>query len=107
MLRYFQVMQLLRKAIHSTLVIIMENLVRTLCKYCIQQLYFYSRLGFVAFNGTWNQNITSDLANNLNYDSTLYEDITAYRYSYRVQQTIATTGNLTVPKLTFILWSGM
>ncbi len=53
--------------------------------------------------------LTSDLANNLNYDyvSVNSENASsADRYSYRIQQTTTSVLNTTVPQLIISLWSG-
>ncbi|CAF3404455.1 unnamed protein product [Rotaria sp. Silwood1] len=64
------------------------------------------KFGFVANNGSSILSLTDNLASNLNYDN---GDLINYndRYIYRVQQTVVTIGNITVPQLTFALWSGL
>ncbi|CAM4875530.1 unnamed protein product [Rotaria socialis] len=64
------------------------------------------QFGFVVSNGSWNLSLTSQLANNLNYDNAQSMDMTQ-QYAYRVVQTNATTGSLSVPQITVIIWSGL
>ncbi|CAF1938120.1 unnamed protein product [Rotaria magnacalcarata] len=64
------------------------------------------QFGFVVSNGSWNISYTSELANNLNYDSAQTVD-TAQPYFYRVVQTNTTAGSLSVPAITVIIWSGL
>ncbi|CAF4537768.1 unnamed protein product, partial [Rotaria socialis] len=64
------------------------------------------KFGFVVSNGSWNLSLTSQLANNLNYDNAQSMDMTQ-PYAYRVVQTNATTGSLSVPQITVIIWSGL
>ncbi|CAF4415936.1 unnamed protein product, partial [Rotaria sp. Silwood2] len=64
------------------------------------------KFGFVANNGSSILSLTVNLASNLNYDN---GDMINYndRYIYRVQQTVISLKNITVPQLTFALWSGI
>jgi hypothetical protein len=62
--------------------------------------------GFIINNSL---SLTNTLANNLNYDYTNANYTSAdysNQYIYRLQQTITSVFNQTVPQLTFVLWSG-
>jgi hypothetical protein len=67
---------------------------------------FYFLSGFTASNSTSNYSLTSTLASNTNYDYLSTND-TNERYIYRVQQSNALVGSLTVPQLVLSIWSGM
>ena len=60
---------------------------------------------FKGFSVNGDTSLTSELANNLNFDYVNTMNYTE-QYIYRVQQTAITLANGTAPQLTMSLWSG-
>lgn len=60
---------------------------------------------FEDFSVNGDTSLTSDLANNLNFDYVNTRNFSE-QYIYRIQQNVITIANGTVPQLTITLWSG-